>query len=202
MGVSSEAIDWRAWNLRATHEEEYRPFPDLGRRNLYQEALEVPTMVRALGLPRRQRVLEVGCGRGVALAPLLRWLRPKRLTGLDVDPGLLQIAGAKLGGLSREHELALVEGDVRELPFPSGSFDIVIDFGTCYHVARRERALREIARVLAPGGLFVHETRASQLLSHPVRSWGRRLPWRAVPQLVPGRHALLWATRVKAGPPA
>ena len=202
MDVSSGVSFWPAWSLRAAREEEYRPFPDMGRRNLYQEVLEVPAMVRALELPRGRRVLEVGCGRGVALAPLLRWLRPKRLTGLDVDRQLLEIAAARLRGLPGEQALALVEGDVRELPFPSGSFDVVIDFGTCYHVARRAQALREIARVLAPGGLLVHETRANQLVSHPVRSWGRSLPWSAVPQLVLQRHTLLWAARVKAVSPA
>ncbi len=78
----------------------------------------------------------------------------------------------------------------------------MVDFGTCYHVARREQALREIARVLAPRGLFVHETRASQLLAHPVRSFGRRLPWPALPELRPHRHALLWASRIRVGPSA
>lgn len=200
MDFPSGTIGWPAWSLRAGSEQEYRPFPDVGRRNLFQATLEVPAMIRALGLPRERRVLEVGCGRGVALAPLLRGLGPKSLTGLDVDRRLLEIAAARLRGLSREHELALVEGDVRDLPFPSGSFDVVIDFGTCYHVARRAHALREIARVLAPGGLFVHETRVDQLISHPLRSWGRSLPWRAVPELVLQRHALLWATRIKAAP--
>ena len=46
----------------------------------------------------------------------------------------------------------------------------------------------------------MYETRASQLLAHPVRSWGRLLPWDAAPELAPERHALLWASRVKTGP--
>jgi SAM-dependent methyltransferase len=179
-----------------TEEPSYRPFPDIARRNTWQETLEVPALAWALGLPAGGRVLEVGCGRGVALPCLLRLLRPKRLTGLDVDAALLEQARSRAEGL----EIELLTGDVRGLPFPKASFDLVVDFGTCYHVSRRGQALREIARVLAVGGRFVYETRASQLLSHPVRSWGRRLPWHAVPELVPERHALLWASRVKAGP--
>jgi SAM-dependent methyltransferase len=176
-------------------EPDYRPFPNIDRRNAWQETLEVPALVWALGLRGDCRVLEVGCGRGVALPTLLRLLRPKRLAGLDIDGALLEQARSRTQGLGIE----LVEGDVRGLPFPEASLDLVVDFGTCYHVSRRALALREIARVLVAGGRFVYETRPSQLLAHPVRSWGRRLPWDAVPELVPDRHALLWASRVKAG---
>ena len=59
------------------------------------------------------------------------------------------------------------------LPYPDASFDLVVDFGTCYHIARQGQALREICARAGGGGRFVHETRVSQLLSHPVRSWGR-----------------------------
>jgi hypothetical protein len=51
--------------------------------------------------------------------------------------------------------------------------------------------------VLAEGGVFVYETRMSQLLSHPVRARGRRLPWPIAPALVPRRRALLWGARTK-----
>jgi SAM-dependent methyltransferase len=180
-------------------EADYRPFPDVRRRNAWQKLIEVPTMARALSLPRGKRVLEVGCGRGVALPPLARLLRPTRLVGLDIDGALLEEAAARLRGRTARAEL--VEGDVREMPFPDSSFDVVVDFGTCYHIARSGQALGEIARVLAEGGVFVYETRASQVLSHPVRAWGRRLPWHLVPSLVPQRHALLWAARSKPGCP-
>jgi ubiquinone/menaquinone biosynthesis C-methylase UbiE len=169
--------------------EEYQPFPDKARRNLCQETLEVPAMAWALGLAKGGRVLEVGCGRGVALPVLARLLRPQRLVGLDIDRSLLERARERTAGRVGLVELRL--GDVRALPFPDASFD------TCYHVARREQALREIARVLATGGRFVHETRLSQLLSHPVRSWRRRLPLETVAELAPEKHALLWASRVK-----
>jgi len=173
--------------------QEYRPFPNEEGRNSRQASLEVPLMIRALGLPAHGRVLEIGCGRGVALPVLGRLLRPSRLVGLDSEVGFLEEARVRLtaAGVAAE----LVPGDVRHMPFPDAAFDLVVDFGTCYHIARPETALAEIARVLAPGGLFVHETPLSQVLSHPVRSFGRRIPWRLGPSLERHRTALLWSAR-------
>jgi SAM-dependent methyltransferase len=175
---------------------EYQAFPNENGRNSRQESLEVPLMIRALALPAGRRVLEVGCGRGVALPVLARVLRPLRLVGLDPDAGLLGEARERLEqrGVSAE----LVPGDVRRMPFPDGAFDLVVDFGTCYHIARPALALREIGRVLVPGGLFVHETPLSQLLAHPVRSFGRRIPWREGRLFRRERTRLLWTARRRA----
>ncbi|HJP57264.1 MAG TPA: class I SAM-dependent methyltransferase [Gemmatimonadales bacterium] len=174
-------------------EPAYRPFPDIARRNYLQRHVEIPVMVRALGLPGGGRVLEVGCGRGVGLSALARALRPALLVGLDVDPALLAEAGTRL---DREGVTAQLErGDVRALPFGDASFDLVIDFGTCYHIAGASAALRQIVRVLAPGGLFVSETVSSQILSHPWRTRGRRLPWSSAPELRVVRRGLLWKAR-------
>jgi ubiquinone/menaquinone biosynthesis C-methylase UbiE len=175
---------------------EYRPFPNDEGKNSRQAQLEVPVVVRAMKLPAGAQILEVGCGRGIALPVLDRLCGPRRLVGLDIDGELLTEAAANL----REHETRaeLCCGDVRRMPFDDESFDAVIDFGTLYHIARSPAALDEIARVLAPGGAFVYETKASQLLSHPVRSRGRRLPAPAAHGLRPRRWAMLWASRTKA----
>ena len=177
----------------------YRPFDDVATRNWLQALVEIPLLMHALRLPRGGRVLEVGCGRGVALPVLFDRLEPGELVGLDVDVALLAEAQARVWRTGTD--ATLVEGDVRDLPFESGRFDLVIDFGTCYHASDtmdgRRAALREVARVLCGGGLFVHETRVAQRLAHPVRSRGRTLPWRDVPELALDRSAVLWAARRK-----
>lgn len=169
---------------------EYRPFPNEDTRNWRQEHVEIPLMLRALGLPRGARVLEIGCGRGIALPVLARRLRPVRLVGIDIDASLLAEASRRLRQSATRAEL--IVADVRQLPFPDQHFDLVIDFGTCFHVTRRDDALREVARILAWRGIFATETRLNQFLSHPVRSQGRFLPWRAAPVLAPRRRAGLW----------
>lgn len=181
---------------------DYVPFGNMESRNGLQERLEIPLMVRALRLPRGGRVLEVGCGRGVALPVLAERLRPSSLVGVDVDAALVELARQRIVRSGTRAEVRTA--DVRALPFESGSFDVVIDFGTCYHVGGgsmgRLGALEEIARVLRVGGLFVHETRVAQHLAHPVRSLGRRLPWTVVPMLAPERNAVLWTARRRVGP--
>ena len=178
-------------------DSDYVPFGNMESRNGLQEQVEIPLLVRALRLPRGGRVLEVGCGRGVALPVLAARLQPTSLVGVDVDGALVEIARQRVVRSGTRAEVRTA--DVRALPFESGSFDVVIDFGTCYHVgggpAGQLAALEEIARVLRVGGLFVHETRVAQHLAHPVRSFGRRLPWSAVPLLTPDREAVLWTAR-------
>jgi SAM-dependent methyltransferase len=172
-------------------------------RNGLQERLEIPLMLRALAIPKGGRVLEVGCGRGVALPVLAERLHPIALTAVDIDPDLVAIARERVAkaGVSA----TIVEGDIRSLPFDDGTFDLVIDFGTCYHVGGGRdgsaHALSEIARVLCVSGLFVHETPVAQHLAHPIRSLGRTLPWARVAALRRERSALLWSARRK-GPDA
>lgn len=187
----------RTTPVAACRPPEYRAFGNVETRNGLQALLEIPLMIRALRLPFGMRVLEIGCGRGVALPVLAERLAPVELVGLDIDAALLAEADERVRRTGTE--ATLIEGDVRDLPFASRRFDVVIDFGTCYHASDtmqgRRAALGEVARVLCEGGLFVHETRVAQRLAHPVRSYGRRLPWSAVPTLVRDRSAMLWATR-------
>ncbi len=175
--------------------DEFTPFPNMERRNWLQSRLEIPAMVAALSLPKRARVLEVGCGRGIAIPVFARLLQPTRLVALDIEQPLLDEAGDRATRYGVDVEL--VQGDVRALPFEDGEFDLVIDFGTCYHVAHPDRALTEIHRVLAPGGLFATETKLSQVMAHPIRTMGRWLPWHSA-RLPLRRHALLWQTRSRA----
>ncbi len=180
---------------RGIRSAEYSPFPDVAGRNLRMGDFEFPVMVRTLALPKGGRILEVGCGRGHGLRALNRLLSPRRLAGLDIDEAALAEADTMLRREGVPAELVL--GDVRAMPFPDASFDLVMDCGTCYHIASPIHALAEIARVLRVGGLFVHETRLSQMMSHPVRSAGRALPLHLAPRLALERWGILWASRKK-----
>ncbi|MBO0684323.1 MAG: ubiquinone/menaquinone biosynthesis methyltransferase [Candidatus Dormibacteraeota bacterium] len=102
---------------------------------------------RAAGLELGGRALDVACGSGKLSRELLRTAAADGLVvGLDFSEGMLEVA--RCGG----HGPAFVRGDALDLPFPDGIFDAVtIAFGL-RNLAGQERGLREMARVLRPGG--------------------------------------------------
>jgi SAM-dependent methyltransferase len=179
--------------------EQYERFDNVEARNSLQLRIEIPLLLRALRPPLGRRVLEIGCGRGIALPVLAERLRPAALFGVDIDPALVAIARQRTRAMGID--AVVMEGDVRDLPFEDGTFELVIDFGTCYHVSGGSHgartALSEVARVLRSDGLFIEETPIAQHLAHPVRSFARRLPWAAQPDLRPERRAMLWSMRRK-----
>jgi ubiquinone/menaquinone biosynthesis C-methylase UbiE len=96
------------------------------------------------------RILDLGCG------PATMWLVNRErvdpswsLTLADLSAGMIEAARQGLG-----ERATYVVTDAQELPFPSGSFDIVIANHMLYHVPDRPRAFAEFRRVLVPGGAF------------------------------------------------
>jgi ubiquinone/menaquinone biosynthesis C-methylase UbiE len=75
--------------------------------------------------------------------------------GVDVDEATVEHARTR-------HGIEAIAGDVRALPFDDDEFDLVVSFETIEHVEEPERALDEIARVLAPAGLVVVSTTNSR----------------------------------------
>lgn len=170
-------------------------FPDVPWRNSLHGSLEVPLAVKLLGLPSGKRILVAGCGGGVAFPALLELCSPSRLAGIDIDEDFLAQAVKQVRRLNVSAELVL--GDLQSMPFSDRSFDVVVDFGTAYHVTSPLRATAEIERILDRGGILVYEAPLTQFLAHPFRTSGRRLAWHAAPSLVPARNAGLWKTRTR-----
>lgn len=93
------------------------------------------------------RALDVGCGTGLTVARLAARPEIAQVVGLDPSPVALALA--------RSRGVALVRGEARDLPFPSGSFDVVTSFDVWQHLGPGgdRLASREVARVLRPGGV-------------------------------------------------
>jgi ubiquinone/menaquinone biosynthesis C-methylase UbiE len=108
-----------------------------------------------------ERVLDVGCGRGLMLVGAARRLTSGRATGIDIWQAE-DLSGnrpeATLENARREGVADRVEvrtADMRKIPFGDGAFDVVVSsqaIHNIYDAAGRAQAIGEIARVLAPGG--------------------------------------------------
>lgn len=99
-----------------------------------------------------KEVLEVSCGHGGGASWLTRTLHPAHYTGLDLNPKGIAFCRQRHGNVKN---LTFTQGDAENLPFPDASFDIVINVEAshCYPVL--PRFLKEVARVLRPGGHFL-----------------------------------------------
>ena len=115
---------------------------------------------RLLGDVRGRRILELGCG----AAMCSRWLAGQgaRPVAFDLSAGMLRHARAAAARTGTD--VPLVQADAQYLPFRDGAFDVAFtSFGAIAFVADSARVMREVARVLRPGGRWVFST------THPTR---------------------------------
>ena len=126
----------------------------IGAATNYEEAVVpalmsewAPRVAAAAGIRPGHRVLDVACGTGVLSRVVAEAVGPAgSVTGLDVDPGMLTIAARAAPGISWHRGVA------ENLPFRDATFDAVVSqFGLMFF-QDRSRALREMWRVLRPGG--------------------------------------------------
>lgn len=102
--------------------------------------------------PAGAAVLEVGCGPGHLSIRLARQ-HGLVVTGLDLDPAMIERAraNANRAGDGDDRRPSFHVGDVASLPFPDGSFDLVVSTLSMHHWADPTAGLAEIGRVLRPG---------------------------------------------------
>ncbi|MEV7366270.1 class I SAM-dependent methyltransferase [Streptomyces sp. NPDC003631] len=113
--------------------------------------------VDGLGLRTGDRVLDAGCGTGRALTPLRAAVGASGVVlGADLTPAMLE-AAVRAG---RDRDGLLLLADVAALPVRTGSLDAVFAAGLIAHLPRPSENLRELARVVRPGGLLA--------LFHPI----------------------------------
>jgi arsenite methyltransferase len=118
-------------------------------------------LLNHLHLQGNERVLDVGCGRGLLLINVAKRLPHGRAVGIDLWSQIDQsqnsrkatLVNARLEEVSDRVEIH--DGDMRTLPFPDASFDVVVASLSIHNIESpqgRKQAIQEIQRVLKPGG--------------------------------------------------
>lgn len=101
-----------------------------------------------------ETVLDIATGTG-DLAILMTQTGAKKITGLDISAGMLEVGRKKIAERKLDSKIDMVLGDSENIPFEDNSFDaITVAFGV-RNFENLEKGLSEILRVLKPGGIFV-----------------------------------------------
>lgn len=113
-----------------------------------------------------KQVLEIGVGMG---ADLVRWARAgASVTGVDLTDRAVSLTHQRLAAEGLKGQVR--QADAEQLPFDSGSFDVVWSWGVLHHTPDADKALVEATRVLRPGGRYA-------VMVYHRRSWLAVAAW-------------------------
>jgi len=153
-----------------THQAEDRHWWYRGRRKVLER------VVKDLRLPARARILDAGCGSGRNMVELARH---GTVTGVELADASVSLARERGAG-------EVIAGSVLEMPFEADSFDLAASLDVIEHLEDDLAALRELRRVVAPGGSLLVTVPAYQWLwsghdeiNHHFRRYTRRSLQRA-----------------------
>src|SRR5436190_11837568 len=135
---SARATEWAAYYAD--------PEPPLSRQHLVSRQRFALDMVEA-AIPPCSKILDAGCGPGVMAGKLME--RGYAVWGIDFAEPMIRKARELCGS----DQFGV--GDVEHIPFPDNTFDVVVSLGVIEYLESDEQALREIRRVLRPGGRAV-----------------------------------------------
>lgn len=138
-------------------------FLDSDRRRKLQPAED---FIQAAGIKPGMRVLEIGCGSGAYTTFVARAIGPEgKVEALDIQPAMLAQLEKKLSQPAFQdiHNITLHQADAYQLPFGDGELDLVYLVTVLPEIPDQARALKEISRVLKPGGILA----VAELLADP-----------------------------------
>ena len=144
----------------------FRGTADVMRRQI------VPPITRFLRDESATRLLDIGCGTGRTLHQIARTHPSLRLWGVDLSPAYIEVARRRV------RDAALAIENAEHLPFADGTFDVVTSVYLFHELPRnaRRNVVREMFRVLRPGGLLVIEDSAQYAESEEIATALREFP--------------------------
>ena len=125
---------------------------------------------------RGRRVLDIGCGTGGCAFLINCRFGPASIIGVDVEAGVVDKANVASATKGLADKVRFVTVEPGPLPFADGSFDLVFSKDSIVHIADKHTLAVEIARLLAPGGVFAcsdwmkgdDEPRSRELVAYEV----------------------------------
>jgi SAM-dependent methyltransferase len=114
-----------------------------------------------VGWDGSQLVADIGCGNGFELRQLVPEGRCRHAIGIDLSAGMLRT----LDDLRGSGRLTILQGDAQQLPLADDSVDVAMAMHMLYHVPHMDAAVRELRRIVRPGGTVLASTNSTGSLS-------------------------------------
>lgn len=137
---------------------------------------EIAAFVRWGQLDSSSCVLDMGCGPGFSTSLIREKLDLQYLAAFDFDPAMVDRTRRHLARRRLDEGVDLRVADATQMPYEDGLFDAVFESGVVHHIPDWKAALREVSRVLKPGGRFC--------FAEPSRGRLRRGLYRILPHAV------------------
>lgn len=142
------------------------------------------TRVFGKGALAQQEILEIGSGGGLICEQLAQ--RQVIAVGIEPARGALETARAHAISSGLGQSIYYQQGYAESLPYADGSFSVIVCLDVLEHVRDLAQTIKEVARVLAPGGVFVFDTINRTFLARTILIWyGENFPSGG---LTPGIH--------------
>lgn len=125
---------------------------DRGVQAAFREVLEPLVADLVDDLRSARRILDAGCGPGQFTIATAEALPDAEAWGIDLAPTMIELARSHAAASPARARLHFEVADVAKLPFPDGHFDVVLSSGSIKHWPDAQAGLRELHRVLVPGG--------------------------------------------------
>lgn len=117
---------------------------------LYNDYLEVPEMLKAVGNIKNKKLLDVGCGSGIHIKKYEK--KGAKCFGVDISQTMIDIAKEK------NPNIEFKVGTMIDLPYKNNSFDVVTMSLAVHYINDWTKIFKEVNRVLKKDGLFYYST--------------------------------------------
>lgn len=104
---------------------------------------------------KNKEVLEIGCGNGIQSLYILTNFAPSKITGIDLNNANIEIANSEKENAGAENARFIVDDAQNLKNIPTDSIDVLLNIESAFHYPDKSSFLKEVKRVLKPGGQFL-----------------------------------------------